>query len=249
LEQQESERRAWDEDQGDEDRVVGEENKEDDLVQAPATSATKGETASDAVEPSLRSRDPRRGSVSISVFGQTSETSTDNTPSTSASLFPLSPLASAASKTAFYHSLVNPESADTLISEHAVDDGYQTEEDHVTRMQTIAGRNNILSIAVDRVGGLLSRSSTQRKRARRSSVLPPFNTDKVVIGVSVERVIADADSDQEISGHATVYAEGSRRPLRRGSWLSMPGSTGSGNLVTKAKGFKQKFRPRSKPEP
>jgi hypothetical protein len=118
-------------------------------------------------------------------------------------------------------------------------------------MQTIAGRSNSLSKTIDKVGALLSRNSTQRKRSRRSSVLQlPTDNVGVVIGVSVEssRATVEADSDRATSGYATVYAEGSKQALRRASWFSMPGGTESGSLAMKAKSFTQKFRRRSKPE-
>jgi len=147
---------------------------------------------------------------------------------------------------------MQPKSVDSLISEHSVDDGNQTEDDqhHVTRIQTIAGRSNSLSKTIDKVSAVLSRNSTQRKRARRSSTLPlPVANADVVIGVQVESATVEADSDQDKSGYATVYAESSKRGLRRASWFSMLGSTGSGSLATTAKDFTQKFRRRRKPEP
>ena len=141
---------------------------------------------------------------------------------------------------------------DTLISDHSVDDGNQTEDDqhHVTRIQTIAGRSNSVSKTINKVGALLSQNSTQRKRARRSTALslPAVNAD-VVIGVRVERATVETDSGENSkSEYATVYAEGSKRALRRASWFSMPGTNGSGSIVMKAKNFTQKFKQRSKPE-
>jgi hypothetical protein len=116
-------------------------------------------------------------------------------------------------------------------------------------MQTIAGRSNSISKTIDRVGALLSRNSTQCKRARRSSTLPlPADNGGLVIGVSVERVTVEADSEYENPGYATVYAEGSRRAARHASWFNIPSSTRSGGLAMKAKGFTQKFRKRDKPE-
>lgn len=113
-------------------------------------------------------------------------------------------------------------------------------------MQTIAGRSNSISKTIDRVGALLSRNSTQRKRARRSSTLPlPADNGGLVIGVSVERVLTvETDSEYENPGYATVYAEGSRRAPRHASWFNIPSSTRSGELAMKAKSFTQKFRKR-----
>ena len=141
-----------------------------------------------------------------------------------------------------------PKSVDTLISEHSAD-GVHTEDDHqVTQMQTIAARNNSLYNAVNKVGALFPRNATQRKRARQSTLpLSDVNAD-VVIGVSIERATVDADSDLDTSSYATVYAEGPT--LRhRSSWMSLPGSMGSGNLFAKAKVFTQKFKRRGSSRP
>jgi hypothetical protein len=102
-------------------------------------------------------------------------------------------------------------------------------------MQTVA-RSNSLSKTIDKVGALLTRNSTHRKRARRASALlppPPFNGD-VVIGVSVESATVEAGPDDDKSGYATVFAEGSNRPCRRASWFGMPRSDGKLALAIKA---------------
>ena len=132
---------------------------------------------------------------------------------------------------------------DTLISEHTVDDGNYTEDDQhqVTRMQTIAGRRNSLFKAVDKVGALILKNPTQHKRARRSSALPlPTDNTDLLIDVYVETATVDADLEQEVSRYATAYAEGSKRALRRSSWMRTLCCTES--LVTKVKDFTQKFK-------
>ncbi|KIM82517.1 hypothetical protein PILCRDRAFT_464831 [Piloderma croceum F 1598] len=201
----------------------------------------------EAVELNTWPKDRRR-SVSISVLGQLPESSTDTT--TSNPSFTISPLASAASKSPFYHSLMNTKSVDTVISDHSLHDGTgnQAEEDHhVTRMQTIGGRSNSISKTIDKVGALLSRSSTQRKHARASSIIPlPAANAGVVIDVRVESATVEADSDQDKFRYATVHAD--EPAIRRAAWFGMPSSVGSGSIAMKAKGLTQKFRQRSKPE-
>jgi hypothetical protein len=117
-------------------------------------------------------------------------------------------------------------------------------------MQTIAGRRNSISKTIDKVGALLSRSSTQRKRASRSSVIAlPAANEGVVIDVRVESATVEADSDQDKSRYATVHVDEFQPVLHhRSSWFGMPSSMGLGSVATKAKGLTRKFRRRSKPE-
>jgi len=192
-----------------------------------------------------RLRDRRRASVSISVFGQVhpSETSIGKGSNASMSTI-LSPLANAASKSAFYHPLMKPQSVDTLTSERSADDEIMSEDDHhhVTRMQTIAGRHNRILKTVDKVSALLSRNLSHSKRVQATTISIPPNGGDMVIGVSIEQAV---EVDQDTSKRTTAYAEGSKHTLRsRASWLSMTGgaSTGQGGL---GRVFTQKFRRKS----
>lgn len=121
------------------------------------------------------------------------------------------------------------------------------DDDHVTRMQTIAGRRSSISRTVDK---LLSNTS-QRKRAR--SVLPPIENPNVEIGVSVEEKEAPVEIEGDAE-RAKAYADNTDtkkvlRTKRSSSWLqSIPSVLAPGALATRAKGFTQKFRRKSKPE-
>jgi len=190
-----------------------------------------------------RGRDRRRGSVVISIFGQPAA---EHSQSGSVSPAGVSPLASAASKSPFYHSLANPHSVETLLTDANHDltaDAEDEDDQHVTTtsMQSIAGRTSGIAQTVDKVGALLSlsRTSTRRNRARASTLpAPVINTTEVVIGVSVVEATVDAHhSDLERS--ATVSADGAGiSPRTRTAWMK-------DSIATKAKGIAQRFSRRN----
>jgi len=209
------------------------ERRAQDRYLAPATESSAFST---------KFRDRRRGSLSISVFGQPSQTSIENTSNGSMSTL-LSPLANAASRSQFYHSLANPKSMDSLISERSADDDIRSEDDYVlvTRMQTIAGRHNRILTTVDKVSALLSRKLSHKRTRATSISIPPAGD--MVIGVSVEQATVEAETDKATFKRATAYAGGTQHTLRkRTSWLSMPGNIGQGGIGMKTKAFTQKFR-------
>ena len=68
--EQESKQRAQDEDQGDEERLAVNRDKQDDAAQPLGATESKDASTVEAVEFNTWPQDRRRGSVSISVFGQ-----------------------------------------------------------------------------------------------------------------------------------------------------------------------------------
>lgn len=131
---------------------------------------------------------------------------------------------------------------DTLFSEHSIDDGILSEDDHhhVTRMQTIGGRHNRILKAVDKVSALLSRNPSHKRRRATSIPIPPAGD--MIIGVSVEQATVET-TDKATFKRATAYAGESQHTLRKkASWLSMRGEGGVG---TKTKAFTQKFKRKS----
>ncbi|KAI0067630.1 hypothetical protein BV25DRAFT_1819020 [Artomyces pyxidatus] len=179
-----------------------------------------------------RRRERRRGSVSISRFGQIADTArgtqlTFSVPQ-SPLLTPNNPLAS------FYQAQSHAASADSLSSTDSEDvPGHRTAHDHVTQVHRIAARRS--------VGGILSRTLS-RSRSKNSLSSNGIDTN-VVIGVVVEE--AHAEEEQEIPRPATAY--GPNRELREqasrftiGAGESQRGWTGRAKDL-----FGKKFRRRS----
>lgn len=110
-------------------------------------------------------------------------------------------------------------------------------------MQTITGRHLGITHTVNKMGALLSRTSTRRNRIRSSTVAAPsVSTTEVVIGISVEATVEAEHSGQD--HHVAVYADRTNVSIRRRtSWLGVRGGV-KGTFATKAKGFAQKFNRR-----
>ena len=281
--EQESEKRAQDEaDLDNSDVEINVPNEDSPVtitlpIPGNANRASLTEGAAAAAGPStLPLKDKRRASVLMSVFGRVcyyipvcissrlikslrfkqSEASLANPDEINLPLS-MSPLATAASKSAFYHSLVNVSSisfscqcvTDSHLQSQSVGtlsgrtNGHEDEdENHVTRMQTIAGRRSSISRTVDK---LLSNTS-RRKR----TLLLPVQNPNVEIGVSVE----EEEAPIEVEGNAErakAYADTGNvlRTRRSLSWRqNIPNALAPGSLVTRARGFTLKFRRKSESE-
>ncbi|OAX40222.1 hypothetical protein K503DRAFT_781580 [Rhizopogon vinicolor AM-OR11-026] len=210
--EEESERRA----------VQEQEQWADELVD-PATSVSR------------RLHHRKRSSVSVSRFGQPSDSyitssSTSPTPST---------LASVAQKSTFYHSLANPRSMDSFISEGSEDESHHLEDDqHVTQVEQIDGRPPFQK----RVDAILPR---RMSRSHSHNVLSP--STHMVIDVSVERATVDAAHTHSDGIQTTIHAT---RPgqLRRTSTLnSQTAKSPANGLVERAKLFARKLGRKRKP--
>ncbi|RDB25166.1 hypothetical protein Hypma_007981 [Hypsizygus marmoreus] len=211
--EEESERRAQEE--------IANQRTEAALTENAASSAT------------VRVKNRRRGSISITRFGQLADESAKG-PSTPKIV------SAVASQSAFYQAQVSNESTTSFASgasAHFDDDNAHLEEDnHVTQMHRIVGRQSISQT----VGGLLPR---RLSRSRSANVLLAGEAN-VVIGVSVEEATVEAAEGAEMSG-TSIHAPGALR--NQPSRLTMAGSSPARNSwVAKAKGFTQKFRRKDK---
>lgn len=183
----------------------------------------------------LRKR--RRGSISISRFGQLSPDQT----SEASSGGPMTPaLSDIAAKSPFFQAQLRSQNgSQTSFASGAsgADDTHDEEDHHVTHMQTIAPRQS-LSRAV---GGLFP-----RRLSRARSVLPPAGEPSVVIGVSVAAATVEGPgTDAERTPATVVHAPGGvlRSQASRGSMASVPNSP---SWAARAKQFTKKFRRKSK---
>ncbi|KIK44511.1 hypothetical protein CY34DRAFT_619640 [Suillus luteus UH-Slu-Lm8-n1] len=201
-------------------------------------------SANELVDPDLVSlsrhgHQRKKSSVSVSRFGQPS---TSIGPSSSTSPTP-SLLAAVAHKSTFYHSLANPRSMDSFISEGSEDESRHLEDDQqVTQVERIHGRQPFQKT----VEAILPR---RMSRSHSSNVLSP-NT-RLIIDVSVEKATVDAaharsEDIHTTTIHATKAGELHRRPSRTISALgAKPPANG---LVERAKSFARKFGRKRKPE-
>ncbi|KAI0919243.1 hypothetical protein AcV5_002208 [Taiwanofungus camphoratus] len=185
-------------------------------------------------------RERRRGSVTVSRFGQSAESSPEasdkpcGTP-TSVSFI--------VQKTGFYQAQTQTGSADSLAS--ATDDAGahdHVDEEQFIQVENIAGKQSI-SKAISR---RLSRSKTRSR-----DVLSSANSS-VIIGVSVEEATVEHEAHDDAEGRAgTSVAYCPATLPRRESRGSMAGEKGergaAGGWLGKAKGLTHKFRRKSIP--
>ncbi|KAG6866688.1 hypothetical protein C0991_000798 [Blastosporella zonata] len=179
----------------------------------------------------------RRGSISITRFGQLADQSSKA--SSSGTHTPT--LSTIASNSAFYQlqsapSLKNNSSKSFAsgASAHLDEDAHQ-EEDHATQMLHIAGRQTISKA----VGNFLPR---RLSRARSANIL--VADANVVIGVSVEEATVVFTGGAE-AAQTVVHAPGALR--NQPSRLTMAGSSPArSSWVHKAKSFALKLRRKSK---
>jgi len=179
----------------------------------------------------------RRGSISITRFGQLS---TSDATSDGSSAGPTTPaLSDIAAKSPFFQQQLKNGSQTSFASGgSAADDADAHHEDdhHVTHMHTIAPKQS-LSRAV---GGFLPR----RLSRARSTVLPGNGNDNVVIGVSVAAATVELPEDAEVAA-TVVHAPGALHHQMS------KGSIGGASLnkltwAARAKNFTKKFRRKSK---
>ncbi|KAG2153217.1 hypothetical protein DEU56DRAFT_473164 [Suillus clintonianus] len=198
------------------------------------------QSANELVDPDQARRRHRRkkSSVSVSRFGQPSyvngsSSSTSPTPSL---------LAAVAHKSTFYHSLVNPRSMDSFISEGSENESHHLEDDQqVTQVQRIHGRQPFQKA----VGAILPR---RMSRSHSQNVLST-NT-RLVVDVSVEKATVDAahahsEDNHTTTIHATKGAE--LRPSTSRTISALSAKPPTNGLVDRAKSFARKFGRKRKP--
>ncbi|KAH9912768.1 uncharacterized protein BXZ73DRAFT_55864 [Epithele typhae] len=177
-----------------------------------------------------RERDRRRGSISVSRFGQNPEVppgtfeTASNLPSRKNSL-----IINAGSTGAFYQAQRYAGSADSFASESEPPHAQEHDEEQVTQMETIAGRMSLGKA----VGRTIARRLSRAKTRSRDILTQP---NGLMIGVSVEEATVEAHHDAEEEGMlngsddmprtpvtAFVYADAAKEGTRsRRSTISMP---------------------------
>jgi len=183
----------------------------------------------DIVEPSAQAgkKHKRRG-VSVSQFGK-DERGEDGP----RNLAP-SPLSAAASKSTFYHTLANPRSVDSLVSENSKETRHG-EEPHEIRVERINGRYSLPKT----VGALLPRRLT---RAQSSLDYVPGDRN-MVIDVSVETTTESSGISPSLQ-MSMAYATNTSR--RRAATVGT--QTHQLGLVDRARDFARKLRRKSRAE-
>ncbi|KAJ7656331.1 hypothetical protein DFH06DRAFT_1298215 [Mycena polygramma] len=176
----------------------------------------------------------RRGSISISRFGQLSSSDAVSDGSSG----PMTPaLSDIAAKSPFFQAQLKANGSQTSFASggSAADDAEAHHEDdhHVTHMHTIAPKQSISRA----VGGFFPR----RLSRARSTVLP---SNDVVIGVSVAAATVELPENAEVAA-TVVHAPGALH--HQASKGSLTGSLNSRNTwAERAKKFTKKFRRKSK---
>ncbi|KIL00863.1 hypothetical protein PAXRUDRAFT_29488 [Paxillus rubicundulus Ve08.2h10] len=179
----------------------------------------------------------RKKSVSVSRFGQSYD---EQAGGSSNSLVP-SPLCAVASKSTLYHTLVNPRSFESLISEGLEDEARLEDNQHVTQVERITGRQTLPKTVGAMLPRRLSRTQSQTMYVPRKR--------SVAISISVEKTTADTPHiTTSNGGTSTAYAT---KPLRsRASTIDVPGARVSGgSLMERAKDFARKLRRKSRADP
>jgi hypothetical protein len=190
----------------------------------------------------------RRGSVSITRFGQLADEITSKEASvTSPPNSPATFITTLASQSTFYQSQLLNTSHDSLDSHASENEGLHAEDDnHVTQVQTIPARQTLSRT----VGALLPR---RLSRARSRPVMREID-GTMVIGVSVQAATATIDGESRVppatvtvgnsdSLTPSLNSKASKASLR--SISSTSNRVSNSNWVTKAKGFTKKLRRKS----
>lgn len=188
----------------------------------------------DSVSSSRRGHQRKKSTVSVSRFGQPSNTNgASSSTSPTASL-----LATVAQKSTFYHSLANPRSMDSFISEGSEDESRHLEDDQlVTQVERIHGRQPFQKT----VEAILPR---RMSRSRSSNVLS--SNTRLVIDVSVEKATVDAAYARSEDTHTTtIQATNVGRPRTSQTIGARPTANG---IVERAKYFARKFGRKRQPE-
>ncbi|KAL0955723.1 hypothetical protein HGRIS_001940 [Hohenbuehelia grisea] len=180
-------------------------------------------------------RERRRGSISISKFGELAPGGvSDLAPSPATPTLPSIP----AGKATFYQ-VQTTHSMDSFSSAH-LGEAAKTEDDHqVTQVEQIPARQSI-SKAVE---SLLPRRLSRSRSSTVTAPLPEMNG--LVIGISVEEATAEAQED-----HPPVRAVAFSSAIPRGKSVKAAFSDftmSGGNWVDRTKASIRKFRRKSTP--
>ncbi|KIK61166.1 hypothetical protein GYMLUDRAFT_43248 [Collybiopsis luxurians FD-317 M1] len=223
----------------------------DALVAAASGEPTKP-TPLDA--PTLSVKAQRRGSISITRFGQlTDELSSKESTATSPPNSPTAFITTLAAQSTFYQSQILSTSRDSLVSHASDNEGLHAEEDnHVTQIHRIAAPRSLSRT----VGSFLPR---RLSRARSRPVIEDVD-GTMVIGVSVQAATATVeessapDSESPLpqatvtagNNHSltpTLNSKASKSSLR--SISSSSNWVPNSNWVTRAKDFTRRLRRKS----
>ncbi|KAJ3865001.1 hypothetical protein EV359DRAFT_80882 [Lentinula novae-zelandiae] len=197
---------------------------------------------------SLKSR--RRGSVSITRFGQLADdTSPKEPPANSPPTTPTTIITALAAQSPFYQSQLLNNSHESIGSHASDNEGFHAEDDnHVTQVHRIAARQT-LSRAV---GSFLPR---RLSRARSRPVIEDSD-GTLVIGVSVQAATATVEESSPAESHlpsttVTVGASLAPKLHSKESMSSLKSTSSNSNWasnnawVSKAKDFTKKLRRKS----
>ncbi|KAI0366770.1 hypothetical protein BV20DRAFT_630903 [Pilatotrama ljubarskyi] len=246
--EEESERRAQEQEEYEEQ---SRQSAMHSRVASPAPSAVPpaAPAAVSVVRDAAGVRERRRGSISVSRFGQATDLTAQARDSPSALPSRTNSVIINAGKTgAFYQAQKYAGSADSFADSFDDEHGghaqphHQEESEQVTQMETIAGK-----VSIGRaVGGIIARRLSRSRTRSRDILATPSG---LVIGVSVEEATTEAEHGE---GEASEEAKGQRSPLgtafvyatqapapaegmrSRRSTLSMPGTSGSTNTSESA---------------
>ncbi|KAJ7087708.1 hypothetical protein C8R43DRAFT_964998 [Mycena crocata] len=178
----------------------------------------------------------RRGSISITRFGQLSSSDAQSDGSSG----PMTPaLSDIASKSPFFQAQLRSQNGSQTSFASGGSDAHDEEDHHVTHMHTIAPRQSISRA----VGGFFPR----RLSRARSSVLPTSGDgNSMVIGVSVAAATVELPENAELAA-TVVHAPGAlRNQTSKSSMATTPGPKST--WAVRAKKFTKKFRRKSKTE-
>jgi len=169
----------------------------------------------------------KKPAISVSQFGKQEEREDDGLHS------PVpSPLSAAASKSTFYHTLANPRSVESCVSDNSEEETQHTDEQHEIQVERIAGHQTLPKT----VGVLLP-----RRLAHAQSQLDFASINRgMVIDVSVETTTESSHFPPNLQ-RSTAYAA---RP--RAATVGV--LTSHGGLVELAKDFARKLRRKSRAE-
>ncbi|KAF9228485.1 hypothetical protein BS17DRAFT_341157 [Gyrodon lividus] len=193
---------------------------------------------SELVDPIVkpRQRHRRKKSVSVSRFGQCYDEQAGGSSNSSVP----SPLCAVASKSTLYHTLANPRSFESFISEGTEETHCLEDNTHVTQVERIAGRQTLPKTVGAMLPRRLSRTQSQNIYIR--------SKRNLVIDISVEKTTADTSHTPPHGSNSTAYAT---KPLRpRASTMGVTVSQLSGgSLMEQARDFMRKLRRKSRAEP
>jgi len=167
----------------------------------------------------------KKAAISISQFGKQDEREDGGHSPAS------SPLSAAASKSTFYHTLANPRSVESFVSQNSEEETQHTDAQHDIQVERIAGRQTLPKT----VGALLPRRLT---RAQSHLDITSINKGMVIIDVSVETTTESSCFPPNMQA-STAYAA---RP--RAATVGV--MTSHGGLMERAKDFARKLRRKSR---